>query len=73
MCFKTEIFILTGLIPGPADPSKTVNTYLVPLVNDLLKLYDGVNLPNPYFWFGSTTIPVVLSCIVCDIPATRKV
>ena len=73
MRFKTENIVLIGLIPGPAEPSKTVNTYLVPLVNDLLKLYDGVNLPNPHSWFGSTTIRAVLSCIVCDIPATRKV
>ena len=71
--FKAENIILIGLIPGPTEPSKTMNTYLVPLVDDLLKLYSGVTLPNPHSIFGSTNIRAVLSCIVCDLPATRKV
>jgi len=68
--FKAENIILIGLIPGPTEPSKTMNTYLVPLVDDLLKLYSGVTLPNPHSIFGSTNIRAVLSCIVCDLPAT---
>ncbi len=71
--FKVDNIILIGLTPGPTEPSQTMNTYLVPLVNDLLKLYSGVTLPNPYSMFGLTTVRAILSCSVCDLPATRKV
>ena len=69
--FKIENVILLGMIPGPSEPSKHINTYLVPLVDDLLKLYCGIELPVE----NSKTMKVkaVLSCVVCDIPATRKV
>lgn len=36
--FKVENIILIGLIPGPTEPSKTINTYLELLVHDLLQL-----------------------------------
>ena len=71
--FKEENIILVGLIPGPTEPPKNINSYLIPLVDDLLELYDGASISNPNSIFGSTTIRAVLSCIVCDIPATRKV
>ena len=67
--FKVDNIILVGLIPGPREP-KSVNTYLDLLVEDFRKLYRGVNLPCPS---GSVKVRAVLSCIVCDIPATRKV
>ena len=71
--FKTENIILVGLIPGPSEPPKTINTYLVPLVDDLCKLFRGVDIPNPHSVFSKTKIRAILSCIVCDLPATRKV
>lgn len=71
--FKVENIILIGLVPGPTEPSKTINTYLGLLVDDLLKLYKGVSLPNPHSFLGSMTIRAILSCIVSDLPATRKV
>ena len=40
--FKRENIIIIGLLPGPAEPSKTINTYLTPLVSELLVLWDGV-------------------------------
>ena len=46
--FKLKNIILIGLIPGPKEPPKTINTYLVPLVNDLVKLYHGVEIPNAH-------------------------
>ena len=71
--FKVENIILVGLIPGPTEPSKNINSYLSLLVDDLLELYNGVSIPNSNSTFGTTNIRAVLSCIVCDIPATRKV
>ena len=71
--FKLKNIILVGLIPGPKEPPKTINTYLDPLVNDLVKLYHGVEIPNAHSLFGKRKIKAVMNCIVCDIPATRKV
>ena len=65
--FKLKNIILVGLIPGPKEP------YLDPLVNDLVKLYHGVQIPNAHSLFGKTKIKAAMNCVVCDIPATRKV
>ena len=42
--FKLKNIILVGLIPGPKEPPKLINTYLDPLINDLIKLYHGVDI-----------------------------
>ena len=42
--FKQENTILVGLIPGPHEPSRDINTFLKPLVDDLLKLWEGVEM-----------------------------
>lgn len=66
--FKRENVILFGLIPGPSEPSLTVNTYLV---SDLLSLWDGVLLSVP----GTNTkfnFRCALLGVSCDLPAGRK-
>jgi hypothetical protein len=41
--FKRENVILVGIIPGPSEPPLNINTYLSPLVDELLVLWnDGV-------------------------------
>ena len=42
--YKRENIILVGIIPGPAEPSIHINTYLAPLVNELLDLWKGVTI-----------------------------
>ena len=37
-------FFLVGIIPGPGEPSLNINTYLSPLVSDLLSLWKGIPL-----------------------------
>ena len=71
--FKEENVILVGTIPGPNEPKQHVNTFLSPLVQDLQMLYDGITFQNPSTILGYTTIRATLACIVCDLPATRKV
>jgi len=39
---KLENICLVGIIPGPHEPDLTVNSYLAPLVWDLLHFWDGV-------------------------------
>ena len=45
--FKRENVILFGVIPGPCEPSLTINTYLDPLVSELVELQKGVQLKLP--------------------------
>ena len=43
--FKPENIIIVATIPGPKEPSHDdLNPYLECMVNDLLKLWDGVQL-----------------------------
>lgn len=68
--YKEENVIIVGVIPGPKEPSKNINSYLGPFVQELLELYSGT-------WFttshGRQLVRGVLVCISSDIPATRKV
>ncbi len=69
--YTTENVILVGLIPGPREPKKTMNSYLRPLVDDLKDLWKGVIMQSV------SGVPVLvraaLICTACDIPASRKV
>lgn len=68
--FKWENIIIVGIIPGPKEPSLTVNTFLKPFVDDLLLLWsEGVLLNED----GSQAFyKFALCCISSDLPATRK-
>lgn len=71
--FKEENVILAGIIPGPHEPKNDINTFLSPLVDDLIELYSGISFENTSSLLGSTFIRATLACIICDLPATRKV
>ena len=70
--FKRENVILFGIIPGPCEPSLTMNTYLSPLVSDLLQLWQGVQLKQPGT-DSTATFKCALLGVACDLPAARKV
>ena len=68
--YKQENVILVGLIPGPKEPSHTINSYISPLVSELLELWNGVIIP-----VGEGQQEKVFCAIVgigCDLPAGRK-
>lgn len=69
--FSVENIILVGIIPGPNEPSKVMNSYLTSLVDELKKLWHGVIMQSdsnsPVF------VRAALICTACDIPAARKV
>ena len=69
--FKRENVILVGIIPGPHEPAISINSYLSPLVSDLLDLWRGVQLRQP-----GTDITTRFRCallgVACDLPAGRK-
>lgn len=64
--FKRENVILAAVIPGPSEPSLTINSYLDPIVSDLNKLWNGVEI-------GGKTIHAALIAVGCDLPAARKI
>ena len=62
-------FIL-GILPGPNEPSVHINTFLRPLVDDLLNLWEGV----PFVYEGSRHVMrAALTAVTADLPALRKV
>ena len=67
-----ENVILLGLIPGPSEPKKVMNSYLGPFVQDLLEFWEGIMIwSNLSQSFVKTRLALI--CVMCDIPATRKV
>jgi len=67
--FKWENVIVLGVIPGPKEPSKTINSFLRHHVEELLNFWEGVVLSengNPCLYKMA-----LLGCSN-DIPATRK-
>ena len=46
--YNQENIIICGLIPGPKEPSYDINSFLEPLVEELLVLWRGkeVTLPS---------------------------
>lgn len=62
--------ILLGIIPGPKEPELTINTFIEPLVNELLQLWDGLVIQTCN---GAVLVRGALLCVACDIPAARKV
>ena len=68
--FKRENIIIVGLLPGPKEPSKAINTYLTPLVSELLLLWEGVSLRT--YNADGQYFRCALLCVGCDQPARRK-
>ena len=69
--YKSENIILAGVIPGPDEPEGNMNSFLSPLVKELQKLWNGIEIdchPNTI-----KTIRSALLCVACDLPAGRKV
>ncbi len=60
--------MVVGIIPGPKEPKKTTNTFLM---TDLLELWDGIVVNDSNS--GSNIIRCAIICIACDLPAARKV
>ena len=68
--FRQENMILVGIIPGPREP-KSINSFLSPLVDELLEFIDGVYM-NVYSFSNPQLVKCALLCLACDMPASRK-
>ena len=72
--FKRENVILAGIIPGPSEPPRNIHTYLSPLVDELLILWnDGIMIRHCSSQIIPERFRAALFCVACDIPASRKV
>ena len=68
--YKRENIILVGIIRGPAEPPLNINTYLSPLCDELLLLWDGIELQVSD---SQQLVCAALLAVSCDLPAGRKV
>ena len=69
--FRRENVLLIGILPGPNESSHDINTFLRPLVNELLDFWTGINL-TVHGHTSDKLIKCALLCGSCDIPAGRK-
>lgn len=70
--YKQENVLLVGLIPGPSEPKHDINSFLDPLVDELLNFWSGVQL-DVAGHECKKKVRCALLCVACDIPAGRKV
>ena len=70
ICYKRENVILIGVIQGPEEPKHDINSFLEPMVNELLDLWDGVQMD--IIKAGEKVVWCAVLCTACDIPAGRK-
>lgn len=66
-----ENVILAGVIPGPKEPELHLNSFLQPLVSDLMQLWDGICMKSSNN--VSIMVRAALLCVGCEMPAARKV
>ena len=66
--FRKKWTMIVGIIPGPSEPKLHINSFLKPLVDDLLNLWKGL----PLLKDGSMVRAALLG-VAADMPAARKV
>ena len=68
--FKWENVLVLGVIPGPSEPKLTINTFLEPIVDELIQFWKGKPINE-----SKEDVCIYKAALVClssDIPATRK-
>ena len=64
--------LVVGIIPGPSEPKTHINSFLAPLIDDLLKLWRGIEIEVSDIK-ERINCRAILLCISSDLPALRKV
>ena len=67
--YHQENVILADILPGPREPHLTMNSYLEPLVDELLHFWNGVEMDTTV---GKKLVRCAVMCASCDLPAGRK-
>ena len=68
--FLPHNVMVVGIIPGPEEPSLTINSFLQPLIDELKQLWNGIIIESNGI---KQFVRATLLCVACDIPADRKV
>jgi len=72
--YKRENVLLIGILPGPQEPSRSINSYLNPLVEEFTTFLQGVTVSiHTHQGTIKKLVRCALLCICCDLPAGRKV
>lgn len=66
--FKHKWTMVLGVIPGPSEPKGHIKTFLKPIVDDLVLLWNGLPL-HP----DGSIVKALLLGVSADMPALRKV
>ena len=69
---KLQNICLIGIIPVPHEPELSVNSYIAPLVKDLLQFWPGVELNVAIGSHIGKKVHAAIICCSCDLPADRK-
>ncbi|PKB98217.1 hypothetical protein RhiirA5_431735 [Rhizophagus irregularis] len=70
--FKLANILTLAMIPGPTKPKlHQLNHYLAPLVDQLIELWQGIELETFEYPNGKIVKKAVICCS-CNIPAARK-
>ncbi len=72
--FKRQNIFLVGIIPGPSEPKLNINSFLAPLVDELISLWEvGITLRHPGSPVIAERFRAALLSVACDMPASKKV
>lgn len=63
--------ILIGIMPGPREPSKTMNSFIEPLIEELKEFWQGKNM-KVHGFSSEKLVRCALLSAACDLPAGRK-
>ena len=70
--YRRENIIIVGIIPGQSEPKLTMNSFIMPLVQELKEFWTGVAISCDNYILNTICIQAAVICCACDIPATRK-
>ena len=71
--YQKKWAMLIGIIPGPEEAQRHINSFLKPVVDDLLLLYEGIEICDVVKLDKTFNSRSVLLPVLGDIPASRKV
>ena len=71
---KQENVLTLGIIPGPSEPKHDLNSFLNPIVTELLELEQGAIMTHSSGKniVEQINIRCLLLAVACDLPAVRK-
>ena len=68
--YKRQNILIVAVIPGPREPPLTMNSYLSPMVAELIQLWHGS--PMKIHGCGERTVRAALLSVACDLSARKK-